>query len=869
MPSFAEFFEQATGQPPYGYQVRLARDGLPAVLHAPTGAGKTGIILAWLWRRLHGPDPAATPRRLVFALPQRTLVEQVATTAQQWLTNLGLADPATSLDPRPQPEPQPGVDPSAGLVALHVVMGGVTGDSQRRWRLDPHRPAIIVGTVDSLVSKALNRGYGMARAAYPIDFALVTNGAHWVLDEIQLCPESTTTLRQLAAFAGSTSRREAAGSSPATTAWPVAEPFGLTCMSATVSTPVLDTVDNPAPDASDVLRIEPGERTGELAIRLGATRTIRRLPVAPDDHRAFADAVRERHRPGTLTLVVVNTVATARNVYAALRGGSPATMLLHSRFRTVEREALVARLLDASDTDEAGRIVVATQVVEAGLDLDAATMVTEAPPWPSLVQRAGRVNRSGRTPDATLWWLPPARPAPYPERDVAGTAAALDALEGHAVTGEDLLARSPEVPTTEPEVAVLRRPDLRDLFDTAPDLTGADLDISPYVRDADDLDVQLVWADWTPADASGRPPADARVPATRWHCRVPLGELRTFARRADVWRFHQGAEAGAGQWTKVTDRSPARPGEILLVAASAGGYHPETGFDPAARPADFERPSLDPAPGPTGPTEPAEPAASADPASGAEDGYRQDTASVAYGNWLSLDQHSADVRDQARALLTAIGPTLPPGAAEDVILAGYVHDAGKLHPLWQEALCRLAPPEHRAAIDANRPWAKSGINGRLEYPHGGPFRHELVTLLLLDGPLRPLLDRAHDPDLVRYLALAHHGKLRVQVRGPDDTDPRLLLGLKHGEQVPTPAVLGQPAGTLTVDLEPFTLGGDRSWTRTALDLRDRYGPFLLAYLETLVRIADWRASAGLPLPQPGAPAETARAAAVTGAEEAQ
>ena len=64
-----------------------------------------------------------------------------------------------------------------------------------------HRPAIVVGTVDSLVSKALNRGYGIARATYPIDFALVTNGAHWVIDEIQLCPESTTTLRQLAAFA--------------------------------------------------------------------------------------------------------------------------------------------------------------------------------------------------------------------------------------------------------------------------------------------------------------------------------------------------------------------------------------------------------------------------------------------------------------------------------------------------------------------------------------------------------------------------------------------------------------------------------------------------------------------------------------------
>lgn len=788
---FEEFFRQATGQPPYGYQVRLAAEGLPPVLAVPTGAGKTGIILAWLWRRLHGPDPAGTPRRLVYALPQRTLVEQVAAAAGEWLRRLSVDLP------------------------LHVVMGGA-GQTQGQWRLDPHRPAVVVGTVDSLVSKALNRGYGISRASYPIDFALVTNGAHWVLDELQLCPESVTTLRQLAAFAAELG---------------TAEPFGLTCMSATVPEGLLDTVDHPAPPERAVVRIEPAERTGELAVRLAATRTLRRLLAEPGDHRAVAAAVVERHRPGTLTLVVVNTVDAARRIHAALGDGAAARTLVHSRFRGVEREGLLGQLL--APPPEPGRIVVATQVVEAGLDLDAAVLVTEAAPWPSVVQRAGRCNRAGRTADAELWWLPPARPEPYPAADVDAAAAELAGLEGVAVTGEALAGRP--VPTTPPELSVIRRTDLLTLFDTAPDLTGADLDIAPYVRDAEDSDVLLAWAQWQPAAEDGRPPDHAKAPEARWRCRVPLRQqLRELLKRGSLWRFDQ----ALGRWTKVSAARPARPGEVLVMAARDGGYHPVGGLDPAARGPVPESPMLGGAP---------------DPAGGTEDAYQQDDASVDQPAWVPLAQHSEETRQQAAALLEILAPALPAGVAEAVVRAAHAHDAGKCHDAWQRALCDLAPEREREQWYAERPWAKSGVNGQLRYPDAdrAGFRHELVSLLLLDGPLAGLLAGVADPDLVRYLVLAHHGKLRVQVRGPDRPDGdagKTLLGLRSGEPVEWPGLLGQPAGSVAVELDQFGFGGDRSWTRTALRLRDRYGPFVLAYLETLVRIADWRASARKELP---------------------
>lgn len=795
--SFDEFFRKATataeaadGYSPYGYQARLAADGLPAVVRAPTGCGKTGVVLAWLWRRLYSPDREATPRRLIYALPQRSLVEQVAGEAGSWLARLGLAD----------------------QVAVHVVMGG-EGSTQWDWRRAMHKPAIVIGTVDSLVSKALNRGYGIGRGTYPVDFALVTNGAHWIIDEIQLCPESTTTLRQLAAFAR---------------LFGTAEPFGLTCMSATVPQLLLDTIDNPAPRPQDILTIEPTERAGELAVRLGASRIVRRLAAEPGDYPAIAAAAAERHRPGTLTLVVLNTVDAARTVYEALPAGSAERTLIHSRFRGHERRELTRRVTGLPG--EAGHIVVATQVVEAGLDLNAAMLVTEAAPWPSLVQRAGRCNRTGRISDAQLCWVPPdAKRHPYAEEDVAASVAELEVLEGRSVTGEELLAR--DVAVTDPAVAVLRRADLVGLFDTAPDLSGADLDVAPYVRDADELDAQLIWATWEPElvdgrpAPDGRPPADAKAPAGKWRCRAPLADVAALAKRASVWRLGQ----VRGRWTRVTPQERARPGEVLLVAAADGGYDPLTGFDPAVRGPVPDSPDL----GPLG-----------EPAAGAEDCFGADPASVGQHDWVSLREHSEDTRDHAGALLSVLRPALPDGTRQAAETAAYLHDTGKVHETWQNALCKLASPDELANVQAERPFAKSAKQGRLRFDGGVAFRHELASLLLVDGPLRKLLTDVTDSDLVRYLMLAHHGKLRVQVRDLDQASSDVLLGLEDGAAWSVPPLLGQPAAEMTVDLKQFALGGRTSWTRTALSLRDSYGPFILAYLETVVRVADWRASAG-------------------------
>lgn len=60
---YSNFFERATGHPPYDYQRRLAGGDAGTACHSqliniPTGLGKTAaVVLAWLWNRVRPPKP--------------------------------------------------------------------------------------------------------------------------------------------------------------------------------------------------------------------------------------------------------------------------------------------------------------------------------------------------------------------------------------------------------------------------------------------------------------------------------------------------------------------------------------------------------------------------------------------------------------------------------------------------------------------------------------------------------------------------------------------------------------------------------------------------------------------------------------------
>ncbi len=96
-------------------------------------------------------------------------------------------------------------------------------------------------------------------------------------------------------------------------------------------------------------------------------------------------------------LWVCNTVGDAIKVYrqAKERVTETAPILYHSRFRYKDRVKVQDRVIAAFKERGAPCLAVTTQVCEMSLDISAHLMVTALPPFPSLVQRLGRLNRRG------------------------------------------------------------------------------------------------------------------------------------------------------------------------------------------------------------------------------------------------------------------------------------------------------------------------------------------------------------------------------------------------------------------------------------------------------------------------------------------
>ena len=294
-----------------------------------------------------------------------------------------------------------------------------------------------------------------------------------------------------------------------------------------------------------------------------------------------------------------------------------------------------------------------------------------------------------------------------------------------------------------------------------------------------------------------------------------------------------------------------RPQQLILVEAGLGGYSIEHGFDPAEKQTVQDHVDADDLRDVTTP----------ESVTGSQD------AGARGNGWVTLHQHLADTREQVEALATALRPVgIDDAHLHAAAVAGALHDLGKAHRDWAQALLDAntgTPPDDPEQLYAKSPGTaplrvlcQLTTSGQetVQSKRRPGFRHELISVFMLrtDAGRQVLIDLGVEPELhplVLYLIAAHHGHIRITARDPryDGVDGLSFLGCVDKEPINAVTLPGIELPESVVDHGIFRSGPD-SWTTNALALLERLGPFRLAYLETLVRMADWRASANLELP---------------------
>jgi len=644
------------------------------------------------------------------------------------------------------------------------------------------------------------------------------------MDEVQLMANGLPTSTQLA---GLRNKLETYG--PAHSLW----------MSATVQPQWLATVDHLEPSSSQVMELEQDDMTSSgLRRRHNARKMVSEISIANNNQypRKMAELIEGTHKPDTLTLAIFNTVERAQAVYRELNNSKRVSLdvgkvLVHSRFRAPDREKKQGKIASDVDTSGSGMIAVATQAVEAGVDISARTLITELAPWSSVVQRFGRCNRTGEDEQGDIFWVDVGErnqdTAPYAPEEVAPARQRMKALEGRSAGPADLEGLADSLGSIEHHT-VIRRRDVVGLFDTTPDLSGSYLDVSQYVRGTDERSVTVYWR----AVPGDRPEEDEPKPQHNETVSVPIGGAREgpkgirdyLASGGKAWKW----DPLDSQWQEV-DSNDIYPGMTLLLDAACGGYSHDTGWDISAKErVEAITPDLEP-----------------------EDSLGSELTNTGR-NWVLLCDHSRHVEAAAEAMFKelAAGWMVEPEVREAVITAALYHDAGKAHSAFQEML-RQRLPEGAFLPSEDDVMAKSPGNGKYGNDRRH-FRHELGSALSVLEHRSDLNDRTRD--LAAYLAAAHHGRVRLGIRslpGRDggNPEPDRLLGYPISEAETLPSVdLGEGLriGKTKLDLSIARIGlgshDRRSWLDRTAALLDWLGPFRLAYLEAIVRAADMRAS---------------------------
>ncbi len=875
---FPRAFEALTGSAPFPWQSALFAEftssRIPTSANIPTGLGKTAVIAVWLCALAQHPD--RVPRRLAYVVNRRTVVDQTTTEVEKWRANLvaaGIRAALASLCAVPllTDDDQP--------LAISTLRGQFADN--RAWSADPARPAVIVGTVDMIGSRLLFNGYGSGFKTRPHhagflgqDTLIIHDEAHlepafqYLLETLAKRQKNDRDLRPLRVLALSATNRTTDQAALALTQADHDHPTVRQRIHAPKK-PTLHAIADEKKDLTEKLTaLALARRDSGRAILIFA----RHLDVV---QRIAAALEKAKVHPAPVKLV------------GPLRGYERDRLIYHPTFQRFLPPSSRAKISEPIPTGTV--FLIATSAGEVGVNLSADDLLCDLSTFESMAQRLGRVNRFGELPDSTIDLvhsksfdekdpLSPARQntlALFRQLEASGTASpaalgdlpAADRLAAFSPTPEILPAtdilfdawslttirgilpgRPPvadylhgvadwEPPETQvawrTEVGLLSKPALRELYPpSALAELFADYPLLPHelLRDRSYRVLEQL------KKLAQRPDIAARPELPAWLVGED-GEIETLT-LADLGKI-DAKNAGA----RLGDR-------IVLLPPSVGGLNSDGSLDGSAPPTtdgtedvsaaapnrearpqrtrirsdkplgslirdpDFRliRPRLD-----------LDPEADEAAAPDTDDAEFAPTRVGRYWYWLEsarvigganlhqtresvrLDIHRADVERLATAIADKL--QLPAELRRPVILAARHHDAGKARLAWQKSIGNLTPAE---------PLAKAGrdLRPRLTGEH---YRHEFGSLL----------DVATDPEflalpddekvIVSHLIAAHHGRGRPHFPSEEASDPVAALATVQAESAAVPLRFAH--------------------------LQRRFGRWGLAYLESIIRAADYAASA--------------------------
>ena len=355
------------------YREYFDKESIPQAVDVPTGFGKTAVAALWLLAIRAGRK---LPRRLVYVVDRRAVVDQATTFVEEMRQRL----------------------PDGEKFAISTLRGQHADN--RDWLSDPTAPAIIVGTVDMIGSRLLFSGYGVSRKMRPYHAGLLGSDTLIVLDESHLVPPFEKLLEAI-------ENGNAALGPQAQKDRDIVPAFKLLSLSATGRTRKGEIFR---------LEEEKGDLNDETAkARLGAKKslTIKAVIGMEEALAEQAWALSGKGAKSVRVLVYCNSRRVAEKAKKAIekraKGGKKngisktaiETELFVGARRVKERVDAAKRLktlgfIAGSDINvEKPAFLIATSAGEVGVDLDADHMVCDLVPWERMVQRFGRVNRRG------------------------------------------------------------------------------------------------------------------------------------------------------------------------------------------------------------------------------------------------------------------------------------------------------------------------------------------------------------------------------------------------------------------------------------------------------------------------------------------